>query len=190
MTARAAATEATRVRITDAALALWRERWYDQLTLGDVAARAGVSLQTVLNHFGSKPVLFGAAAEQFASEIQSALDTVAPGDIHGAVTMLMDDYERNGDAIYRMIALEDRIDDLRPLIARGRAGHRAWIERVFAADLPRRDGPDRDRAVALRFAATEVSMWKFLRRDLGMSRSATAQAVRELLVALEQRRPE
>src|SRR6266508_228366 len=165
MIERAATTEATGTRIVDAALELWRERWYDELTLGDVAGRARVSLQTVLNHFGSKPALFGAVAQRIAAEIGPALDAVAPGDLEGALKMLMDDYERNGDALYRMIALEDRIEELRPLLARGRAGHRAWVERVFAAHLPEADGPDRERAIALWFAASEVSLWKFFRRD-------------------------
>ncbi|MET0907961.1 MAG: TetR family transcriptional regulator, partial [Ilumatobacteraceae bacterium] len=50
MSNRANAVASTKERIATAALDLLMERRYDEVTLADIAAAAGVSHQTVLNH--------------------------------------------------------------------------------------------------------------------------------------------
>lgn len=72
MSARAAATEATRERVVDAACAAFFSSWYDDVTMRGIARSAGVALQTVRNHFATKEELFSAAAERLAANIQSA----------------------------------------------------------------------------------------------------------------------
>jgi AcrR family transcriptional regulator len=57
---RAAASEARRREILDAALALWLERGYDATTIPDIVARARASTGSVYHHFKSKEQLFGA----------------------------------------------------------------------------------------------------------------------------------
>ena len=42
---------------------------YDDVTIASVARDAGVSHQTLLNHFESKEGLFAAAAERFAADL-------------------------------------------------------------------------------------------------------------------------
>jgi AcrR family transcriptional regulator len=54
MSNRADAVASTKERIATAALELLMERRYDEVTLADIAKGAGVSHQTVLNHFESK----------------------------------------------------------------------------------------------------------------------------------------
>src|SRR5437764_2573263 len=54
MVARAEAAEATRLRILDAARQLFADLLYDQVSLNAVAARAGVTVQTVIRRFTSK----------------------------------------------------------------------------------------------------------------------------------------
>ncbi len=61
MTARAQAVEATRTSILDALVELAMTRLFTEIGLDDVAARAGVSVQTVLRHFGTRDGLFDAA---------------------------------------------------------------------------------------------------------------------------------
>ena len=51
MGARAEAAEETRRRIEGATVALFLERYLDQITLEDIAERAEVSVQTVLRHW-------------------------------------------------------------------------------------------------------------------------------------------
>ena len=48
MTARAASTARTGREILDATAALWRERPIHELTLDTIAARAGVTVRTIL----------------------------------------------------------------------------------------------------------------------------------------------
>ena len=95
MSTRAAAAEATRERIMEAAVAAFTSEWYDDVTLGRIAADAGVALQTVVNHFGTKEILFGVAVERFGERIEAARATVAVDDIPAAIRTLVDDYEES-----------------------------------------------------------------------------------------------
>jgi AcrR family transcriptional regulator len=74
MHARAAAAQKTRERIVDAAIELFVTRWYDEVTLREVASRSGVSLQTVVNHFGSKERLLAEVVRRDTDLRMAALD--------------------------------------------------------------------------------------------------------------------
>src|SRR5918992_1613963 len=69
MRARAEAVEATRERIARAAMQRFLAEPYDGVTIASVARDAGVSHQTLLNHFESKDGLFAAAAERFSADL-------------------------------------------------------------------------------------------------------------------------
>lgn len=183
---RAASRDQTRERILGAAESLYLARWYDEVSLQEVAAQAGVALQTVVNHFGSKGSLLAAVATRMSGRINSHRDEVEPGDAVGAVGMIVNEYEQVGDAIFRFISLEGRIEELGPLLAGGRAVHRAWVERVFSSSLPDED-PDRRLAVAMLITATDVLTWKVLRREQGLSRRDTETAMRTAVLALIER---
>jgi AcrR family transcriptional regulator len=184
--ARAAATAETRERILVATRDALLERWFDEVTLADVAAAAGVSVQTLVNHFGGKAGLLDGVVERFSSEIEEVRYRARPGDVAGAVDAILDDYEETGDAIWRTLALEERFPALGPFLASGRAGHRAWVEQTFAPALGGLAQAERERRVALLIAATDVYTWKLMRRDMGMSRADVAHAMREVLEALTQ----
>ena len=79
MGARAESTAATRRSIADAFLALFAEQHYGDITLDAVAARAGVSVQTVIRHFGSKDELFAAVARNFDGGRGAAARSASPG---------------------------------------------------------------------------------------------------------------
>lgn len=164
MRARADAAERTRGRLMDAAIALWRERAFDEFTLHDVAQRADVSLSTVMRRFGSKEALAEAVLTSDRVGTQHSRDAVPAGDVDGAVRMIVDDYEDNGDAVIRMLVLEDRIDVVRRMVEAGRTAHGDWVTRVFAPLLAR--SPVRRRRQTLQLVvATDVYTWKLLRRD-------------------------
>jgi AcrR family transcriptional regulator len=184
MSTRAAAVEVTRERILQAACDAFVQGWYDDVTLRDIAADAGVSLQTLVNHFGSKEALFGAAAERISDAISTLRWTVGVGDLEGAATTLVDDYEQTGDFTLRTLAIEERAPVVQPLIARGRRGHQEWVEHVFAGALAGLRGVDRRRRVAQLVVATDVFTWKLLRRDKGLSRDQTITAICELVEAM------
>lgn len=181
MTGRAEAMAATRERIVGAMLDLVLTQAYEDITLAGIAEAAGVSHQTVLNHFGSKEGVARAAAEVLAQQTFEARSAARPGDVRGAIAVLVGEYERIGDANVRWALASERLGSLAPLLDDARAGHRAWLERVFGASLPR--GPvTRARALHALHVATDVYSWKLLRRDLGLSREET-ERVMALLVA-------
>ena len=184
MDTRAAGMVATRERILDAAGRQFMEDWYDEVTLRGVAAEAGVSLGTVVNHFATKEGLFAGFADRVRAEATSLLDEIPVDDHERAVEVLVDRYERTGDANVRALALEGRVDAIRPLMEDGRRHMAEWTERTFASALAGCAGRERRRRVALLALACDVLTWKQLRRDRGLSRTETATAMRELVAAI------
>ena len=178
MDSRRLATEATRERIVDSALDAFLTGWYDEVTLQEIARRAGVSTQTVLNHFGGKEPVFAAAADRFSEQIAERRETPG-GDVAAAIEALVGDYEVTGDAVIRLLALEEKVESARPLLARGRARHRDWVERTFAR-------PDLANELVV---ATDVYAWKLLRRDQGLSREATRESITRIVRALLEATP-
>lgn len=178
---RAEATAATGRRILQAALDLYAERWIEQVTLEAVAARAGVTAQTVLRRFGSKEGLLAAAGDELERQV-SAQRLAAPiGDVARALDNLLDHYEDMGDLVLRSLAQEGRSPAIGALMDRGRQFHYAWVERTFAPQLADLAAWDRDRRLAQLIAVTDVYVWKLLRRDQGLDRDATTLALRELI---------
>src|SRR4051794_4194382 len=104
--ARAESAEATAQRVMASAQALLMARWYDDVTLDDIAAHAGVSAKTVQRRFGSKDNLareFFLAAGQ---ENAAFRDQVPAGDVVAALAAIVGMYEEEGDNIVRYLALE------------------------------------------------------------------------------------
>jgi AcrR family transcriptional regulator len=184
MQKRAASARATRQRIIDVAWQLSLERWYDDLTLREIAAAAGVALQTVVNHFGTKNGILAATLEQPLPEELFTRTAAKPDDVAGAVRLLVEDYERAGDATVRLLALEGRVLALRSSADRGRSLQRDWVERTFPGALAGLRGGGRQRRLDLLVCATDVYTWKLLRRDRDLSQSKTAAAIRDLVEAL------
>ena len=107
-----------------------------------------------------------------------------PGDIPGALAAIAGDYEVTGDPVVRALAIEDRVAAVRPALARGRANHRAWVQRVFPDALDALAGRERQRRIAQLMAATDVFTWRLLRRDQGLSHAETVLAMTEMVQAL------
>jgi AcrR family transcriptional regulator len=184
MAARAAAVELTRERILDAACDAFLTSWYDDVTLRGVAAAADVALQTVVNHFGTKEALYGAAVERIGDAIEARRYDVESGDVEGAVAALIADYDRTGDFALRTLADEGRLAVVGAGLTRGRRSHEDWVAHVFSRALMGLRGAARQRRLAQLVTVTDVYTWKLLRRDKGLSRDQTVVAVRELVEAL------
>lgn len=185
MGARAEAAEETRLRILDAVIGLHMERYYDQISLDDVAERAGVTVQTVLRRFDSKDQLIDVASEVARERVMSQRSEAPVGDIAGVVENLVDHYEEWGDGVLRLLAQEDRVPAFRKATDAGRTLHYEWVERTFAPLLAERAGEARERLLAELVAVCDVYFWKILSRDLGLSREQTVLAMRETIIALK-----
>jgi AcrR family transcriptional regulator len=178
MRARAEAAEQTAERVMDAAIALWRTRPFDDISLQEIADAARVSLSTVMRRFGSKEGLTEAVLRSDRVGTQASRDAVQNGDVAGAVRMIVMDYERNGDAVIRMLALEERMEVVRVVVAAGRTAHERWVERVFGPLLD--PAPRRHLQVLQLVAATDVYTWKLLRRDRHLSPDEVMTVVEDL----------
>jgi AcrR family transcriptional regulator len=183
MTARADAAAETGRRILEAAIRLFGERRYDEVSLADVARDAGVTVQTVLRRFGSKEGLTEAAIALGVEQVRRERWTPA-GGVAAAVANLVEHYEAWGDRSLRFLAQEQRTPAMRRVTDAGRAVHHEWVERVFAAGLAAARGDARVRLRARLIAATDVYVWKIMRRDLGLDARATETAMRELVQAV------
>lgn len=181
MVARAESAAATGERILDAAVEVFWELPTDQVSLEEVARRAGVTVQTVIRRFGGREALFTAAGEREAERVRQQREQAAVGDVREAVRVLVDHYEELGERVLRMLSEEQRIPGLREIADRGRALHREWCTRVFAPALVGRSGVERDRRLAQLVALCDVYTWKLLRLDSGLSHRQTEIALTELL---------
>jgi AcrR family transcriptional regulator len=184
MDARAESARATGERILDATVEAFWERPTDQLSLDEIARRAGVTVQTVIRRFGGKDELMKAAAERESQRVGSERELAPGAGPAEAVRKLVDHYEAMGDRIIRMLAEEIRVPGLRPIVDRGRVMHREWCARAFPAALEGLMGAERDRRLAQLVAVCDVYVWKLLRRDAGLSRRQTELALLELVTAI------
>jgi AcrR family transcriptional regulator len=181
MGARAQSVAQTRTHILEAAWALSEEKLTLAIGLAEVAARASVTVRTVLRHFASRDGLFDALAEYARERVGEERDTPV-GDIARAVRTIVDHYELRGDRVMRMLE-EERLDErIAVHVATGRRMHREWVRQVFDPQLA---GTAEPRALEdLLVVATDVYTWKLLRRDAGLSRARTEERMHTMIRCL------
>lgn len=185
MTKRSDAVAGTRRRIAEAALALFKERDYDDVSLNEIARAAGVSHQTILNHCENKAGVLLAAGELFSEEIRDLEADALPGDVTSVVHTTCVRYEVLGDANARWAAMATRAPEVADGLARGRLGFQAWLEEMLGDLMPDGDDPDERRRVLLGLhAALDVFAWKLLRRDLGLSQEQTEAQLTDLVLGV------
>jgi AcrR family transcriptional regulator len=90
MVARAESAEETGRRLIATMLDLFGEQPFEEVTLDAVAARAGVTLQTLLRRFGSKSGLLAAAAADGMARVKAQRIPVPVGNVRAAVANLFD----------------------------------------------------------------------------------------------------
>jgi len=85
----------------------------------------------------------------------------------------------------RLMAQEERIPAVREMIDSGRAYHRRWVARVFAPLLDGLAPAARERRHVELVVATDLLVWKLLRRDMGLGRNQAERIVAEMVTALK-----
>ena len=180
MRTRAAAAEATRRRILGVVETLLKSRFRSEIRLDDIAADAKVTVQTIVNIFGSRSALLGEAYANLLQGLRAQRLRPAPGNIDGAVGALVEHYEQFGDLVARNLA--EQVDP--ELIETGRTGHRKWVQRQFAAFLAvKQPGKRRSLTDAL-VCACDVYTWKLLRRDMARTKAETEQTILRMVKAI------
>jgi AcrR family transcriptional regulator len=180
MTARAAKAEATKARILANAMQHYTERAIEDFTLDEVAERSATTVQTVLRIFGSKDKLIFAMLGELAAGGMS-LKPTPPGDVAAAVTAIFDIYETTGDLLIQYLNDERRRPSLQPVLQQGRENHRDWVKSIFAPQLKQQSGGARAQLLHILDVATDVYVWKLLRRDQALGRSAAEAIVCRLI---------
>jgi AcrR family transcriptional regulator len=183
LVARAQAATATRERLLVSAWRHFAERAFEGVRLADVAAEAGVSVQTLLSHFGSKDGLFVAAWRWRMTPEGARRDNAPVGDVRTAVRVLYDSYEQDAEAVLRLLSQEERIPAVREMADAGRRWHRRWVERTLGPLLDGVSGAERERRLVALVVATDLLVWKLLRREMGLGRKAAEQIVTEMVTA-------
>jgi AcrR family transcriptional regulator len=178
---RAEAAEARTEAILDAALEAFEAKPFDQITLAEVAERAGVGVQTLIRRVQTKDGLVRSVNAWADTRIGEARGEPESSDPDVVATALARQYERYGTLIDRTI----RQEELSPALAEGARGgreaHRAWVETAFAAQIARGGPQLAGQLVAL----CGVELWLVLRRDGGLTveqtRATVAQLIRSVL---------
>lgn len=183
-TARARSAALTEERILDSAHARFAAADYDDVTLDQVAADAGVTVQTVLRRFASKEGIVHALSDRIGTQVLAQRGAAPVGDLAGAVANLVEHYELEGDLVLHLLRQELRVRAYADVTARGRRLHADWCARVFAPWLDALDGADRRRRTAQVVAVCDVHTWSLLRRQAGLSRRQTELALAELLTGV------
>ncbi|WP_348726893.1 helix-turn-helix domain-containing protein [uncultured Mycolicibacterium sp.] len=189
MTARAASTARTAEAILAATIELFEDKPVADITLADIAARAGVTVQTVLRRFGDKDGVFDAAIEQFASEVFGQRGAAVGLGAREAITNLAAHYEQWGALMLKMLAEEPRTPGLRTTLDAGRTYHRNWCRDVFADALAGLPAARRSRRLAQICCICDLRTWENLRLTAGLSRAQTELAVYEMLRPLITKEP-
>lgn len=185
MSARADAAELTAERIVDAMRERLRTTPYERIRLEDIAADAGVTSQTVIRRFGSKPVLMTTTVERELGRIAARREAAMRATTAETVRALVEHYEDYGLLILKTYSEAPLVPGLPEIAARGRAYHVDWCRRAFAAHIaPEVDDDTRTRRLAQVVAICDATMWRILRFDGDLSPEATEQAIMELLAPL------
>lgn len=165
-TARAESVQQTRQSIVESLFDLAQDKLFTEISLKDVAAGSGVTVQTILRQFGSRATLFEEAIA-FGVDLVRAERAVDPTDTRPALSVLMDHYELRGRMTLMMLAQETVDPAIAQVVEGGRVEHRNWVLATLA-------GPSAtELTVDLLVVATDVYTWKLLRLDRGLTRKQT-----------------
>ncbi|MCP5161039.1 MAG: TetR/AcrR family transcriptional regulator [Hahellaceae bacterium] len=190
MSKRAESSAQTALDIFEATKQLWHERPIAEITLEAIAERVNVSVRTIIRRYGSKEGLFEACIQNSAVGVEANRDKASVGDVEGAIRCLLTDYEAHGDAMIRTLAVEDQLDIARRVLVAGRIYHQQWCEHMFSPYLPDKESELYTQELMAFVAATELYLWKLLRRDLHQDLHTTQRTFVRLVNGIINGKPE
>ncbi len=176
----------TRQRIFLAIRELLREGWLDSLTTQNIAARAGVSVQSLYRHFDSRDNLIASALD--ALQLVDAPFPAPPQQLSLAdiLSSLNAYYEMHGPAMLKLKCQASRQAQLSLQWRQFQEQHRAWVQTNFQVFLealyPLRRQELEDQLICL----TSVEFWGVYHLDLGRSQVELLEGWQRILRALLQ----
>jgi AcrR family transcriptional regulator len=174
-------------RILDAAERLFGTLPYEAVTLAAISIEAGVTIPTIQRRFGSKEDVFKAAGVRARARIVARREPPAARDVGAALDRLLRHYDEDGDVTWHFLVQEATSPPIARVLAGARAMHREWVESVFADALAGLSGAARRKRVDGLFAATDLFVWKLLRRDLRRTRGEVHDVMLTTVNALVRR---
>jgi AcrR family transcriptional regulator len=179
--ARKDAQQRTRDALIDAASnAFFSDSW-PQSSLESLSAKAGVTKQTLLRHFGSKEGLLMQALMRGAAQIREQRWGARPGDVSSAVENLLDHYDAWGERSMRVSSWQRGPAMLAVLSQGARQVHYEWVDHAFAPWLEQLDGEQRTNRRAALIALCDVQTWWILSHDLKLARSQVHRTLTDLI---------
>lgn len=179
---RAQQADANTERIVNAGVTLIKtSRRLADITLDDLACASGVTVRTILRRFGSRDGVLEAAFLPLQNEVKGLRVETPPGDVDAAIASLLDQYEQIGDFNIRALEAEDLLPLAHRGLELGRQSHREWLEFAFAPQLDALRDQEREARLIALYAATDIYLWKLLRRDLKRSREETQDTLCRLV---------
>lgn len=176
----------TRRQIIRATLSLFDEKWVDEVTLTEVAESAGVTIQTVIRHFGSREGILDALGlpemEDYLSGGEGNVLPVVSGT-QAAVRVVGDLYEVDRHRQGRLMLQEARYPALTRLAREGRARHEEWVRACFSAEIAAVQDDKRERLVRKLLHLTDYYSWHLHRHVYGMSREETEATLAEMITS-------
>jgi AcrR family transcriptional regulator len=181
-----------RARIEKTALELFRARGFDNVTVEDVCAEAGVAPATFYRHFGTKEEVVFAYREDFTRALREALD--AGGQMAEAerLPVVLGGFAAFLESQQDLLALRDQIVLGHPRLMQGTLSVQRDIEAALAAGLARLRGlPSPDPAALLEagvgILVLRVALRSWRAGDGGSLLTATQQTlvrVRDVVAGL------
>jgi AcrR family transcriptional regulator len=185
LAARAEARDERRRRILEAAYEVFGARRYDDVTLAEVAARAGTSERTVYRLFGTKKRLLSSWLREVAPGIGPPPDPSVRNDSRAFVRIMVEFYEQRGASLLNMLAQEEAVPALRPLLDWGRKRYDEGIERGLGHLLHGLRGAARKRRHMALVVICDVQTWSLLRHGRSLPQAEVVRVLEGMLAMLE-----
>jgi AcrR family transcriptional regulator len=169
---------ANRNRILDAALDLGAER--TDVTIEDIAERAGISERSIYNHFPSVRELIAGMYERGAEKLRPLFAYLpSPQDrfedrVRAWVAVWARIQEEIAPIRWRALVAESEFPDLQPELGQLRSIHKAEIERMF----PEITDEESRRVVV---TMTDSLSWRSLRKHQGLGFEEACRVIEETI---------